>query len=255
MKIKRKIIEIDEEKCDGCGNCVTSCEEGAIQIIDGKAKVINDVFCDGLGACIGDCPLDALKIVEREAAAFDEEAVKVHLENLKEEQPPAPKAAGCGCPSSRLQSFTAPDPGLETACAAANKPVTHESSQSELSQWPIQINLIPPTAPFLKNADLLIAADCVPAASPDFHQQFLKDKVLMLGCPKLDNAEAYVEKFAAIFQTADVRSITIVIMEVPCCSGMPMIIRRALDLSGRQIPVEEVVISIREGKVIQRLRN
>lgn len=255
MKIKRKIIEIDEEKCDGCGNCVTACEEGAIQIIDGKAKVINDVFCDGLGACIGDCPLDALTIVEREAEAFDEEAVKVHLETLTVEQPQEPKAAGCGCPSSRLQSFAMPEPKLETACAAANKPVTHESAASELSQWPIQINLIPPTAPFLKNADLLVAADCVPAAVPNFHQQFLKDKIVMLGCPKLDNAEAYVEKFTAIFQTANIRSVTIAIMEVPCCSGLPMIIRRALELSGRHIPVEEVVVSIREGKVIRRLQN
>ena len=250
MKAIRKIIKIDEEKCDGCGNCVTACEEGAIQIINEKAKVINEVFCDGLGACMGDCPQDALEIVEREAEAFSEEAVKVHLEKMNQQTPPVSEPKACGCPSSRFQSFASPDP-----CATANQPNTHTSAVSALAQWPIQINLIPPTAPFLNGADLLIAADCVPAACPDFHEQFLRNKILMLGCPKLDDAEAYVEKFTDIFKTANVKSVTMTIMEVPCCSGLPMIVKRALQLSGSQIPVEEIVISIREGKVIQRLQN
>lgn len=258
MKIKRKIIEIDEDLCDGCGNCVTACDEGAIQIVNGKAKVVNDVFCDGLGACIGDCPLDALKIVEREAEAFDEEAVKDHLAGMQQEKPVAEEPMACGCPSSNIQTFIPAG-----SCQAANRPVALDKkdsapvgrAESTLTNWPIQINLVPPQAPFLKGSDLLIAADCVPASCPNFHQDFLKGKTMLLGCPKLDNAEAYIEKFAAIFQTADIKSLTVVIMEVPCCSGMPMIIKKALELSGADIPVEEVVISIQDGKILERVRN
>ncbi len=249
MKVKRKIIEIDENLCDGCGNCVTACEEGAIQIIDGVAKVVNDVFCDGLGACIGDCPVDALKIVEREAEPFDEKAVHEHLQQL-EENIPKEKTMACGCPSTRMQSF-AP----ARTCEQANKPASIQSRQTALTHWPIQIHLVPPTAPFLQGSDLLVAADCVPAAYPNFHQDFLKEKTVMMGCPKLDDAQAYVEKFAAIFKTAEIKSITVVIMEVPCCSGMPMIVKKALALSGMNIPLEEVIVSIKDGKVLERLRN
>ncbi len=250
MKVKRKIIEIDEELCDGCGNCVTACEEGAIQIIDGVAKVVNDVFCDGLGACIGDCPLDALKIVEREAEPFDEAAVAEHLKTLETADAPKEETMACGCPSSRMQSFEPISP-----CAAANKPATMQSADSALTHWPIQIALVPPTAPFLKGADLLVAADCVPAACPTYHQELLQGKTMMMGCPKFDDAQAYVEKFAAIFQAADIKSITIAVMEVPCCSGLPMIVKKGLELSGRNIPLEEVVVGIRDGKIIQRLKN
>ncbi len=258
MKIKRKIIEIDEELCDGCGDCVTACEEGAIQIVNGKAKVVKDMFCDGLGACIGDCPLDALKIIERDADAFDEEAVKEHLAGMQQEKTVADEPMACGCPSSNIQTFIPTSP-----CQAANRPTSMERpdsaptgrAESMLSNWPIQINLIPPHAPFLKGSDLLVAADCVPASYPNFHQDFLRDKTLLLGCPKLDDAEAYIEKFAAIFQTAGIKSLTVVIMEVPCCSGLPMIIKRALEVSGMEIPVEEVVVSIREGKILERIRN
>lgn len=258
MKVKRKIIEIDEELCDGCGECVTACDEGAIEIINGKAKVINDVFCDGLGACIGDCPLDALKIVEREAESFDEEAVREHLAKLKTEAPVVDEPSACGCPSSNIQTFIP-----VSSCQAANRPKTMERqeatatgrSESTLANWPIQIDLVPPQAPFLKGADLLLAADCVPASYPNFHQDFLKGKTLLLGCPKLDDAEAYVEKFAAIFQSADIKNLTIVIMEVPCCSGLPMIIKRAMEMAGVSFPVEEVIVSIREGKVLDRIRN
>ncbi len=250
MKVKRKIIEIDEELCDGCGNCVTACEEGAIQIVDGVAKVVNDVFCDGLGACIGDCPLDALKIVEREAEAFDEEAVEKHLQSLNPAEEPKAEPMACGCPSTQMQNF-----GLMGSCEQANKPVSMESQQTALTHWPIQINLVPPTAPFLKGCDLLVAADCVTAACPNFHQDILKGKTVMMGCPKFDDAEAYVGKFADIFKTAGISSITIAIMEVPCCSGLPMIVKKGLELSGMNIPLEEVVISIREGQVIERMRN
>jgi ferredoxin len=247
VKIKRKIIEIDEALCDGCGNCVTACDEGAIQIINGKAKVISDIFCDGLGACIGDCPPDALKIVEREAEAFDEEAVQQHLAGMEHQTVSAPEPSACGCPSEKIQTFIP-----TSACQTANQPKSLEQSASALSNWPIQINLIQPQAPFLKGCDLLLAADCVPAAYPNFHQDFLKGKTLMLGCPKLDDAEAYVEKFAAIFKTADIKSVTIVIMEVPCCSGLPVIVKKALEISGVKIALEEIVVSIREGKVLER---
>lgn len=258
MKIKRKIIEIDEELCDGCGNCVTACEEGAIQIIDGKARVVNDMFCDGLGACIGDCPLDALRIVEREAEVFDEAAVRAHLAKMNAETAPVEEPMACGCPSSNIQTFIPASP-----CQAANRPQTMERkdtpaggrAESALSNWPIQINLVPPQAPFLKGADVVLAADCVPAAYPNFHQDFLGGKKLLLGCPKLDDAEAYVQKFAAMFQTAGIRSLTVVIMEVPCCSGLPMIVKRAMEISGADIPIEEVIVSIREGKVLERVRN
>jgi ferredoxin len=250
MKVKRKIIEIDEELCDGCGNCVTACDEGAIQIIDGVAKVVSDVFCDGLGACIGDCPLDALKIVEREAEAFDEVAVQSHLENLKPEQVPQEEPHACGCQSSQIQSFVPMG-----SCAAANKPASMESANSALTHWPIQINLVPPTAPFLKGADLLVAADCVPASCPTFHTDLLQGKKVMMGCPKFDDGQAYVEKFADIFKTAGIRSITIAVMEVPCCSGLPMIVKKGLELSGMDIPLEEITIGIKDGQVIQRLKN
>ncbi|MBU3916549.1 4Fe-4S binding protein [bacterium] len=250
MKIKRKIIEIDEDLCDGCGNCVTACEEGAIQIINGVAKVVSDVFCDGLGACIGDCPLDALKIVEKEADQFDEKAVEEHLQQLNKNQAPEKETMACGCPSSNIQVFTPAG-----SCERANQPTSIQSRQTALTHWPIQINLVPPTAPFLKGSDLLVVADCVPAAYPNFHQDFLKGRTIMMGCPKFDDAQAYVEKFAAVFQAAELKSITIAIMEVPCCSGLPMIVKKGLELSGMTIPLEEVVISIREGKVLKRFKN
>ena len=250
MKVKRKIIEIDEDLCDGCGNCVTACEEGAIRIIDGVAKVVNDVFCDGLGACISDCPLDALKIVEREVEPFDEAAVQKHLRHLEEKETPEKESTACGCPSASIQNFVPTG-----SCEQANKPTSLESRATALTHWPIQINLVPPTAAFLNGSDLLVAADCVPASYPDFHQDFLTGKTIMMGCPKLDDAQAYVEKFAAVFKTANIKSITVVVMEVPCCSGLPMIVKKSLEISGMKIPLEEVVISIREGKVLDRIKS
>ena len=238
--MKRKIIEIDEELCDGCGQCVLACAEGAIQIIDGKAKVIADKYCDGLGACIGDCPQDALHIIEREADEFDEVAVEKMLNEQKQKNKEG--APACGCQSNVLETF----PVSETACDCANKPMTQltkSNPNSTLGHWPVQIKLVPVGAPFLKGADLLIAADCVPVAYPTFHADFLKDKVVMIGCPKFDNADEYVEKFAEIFKSADLKSITALVMEVPCCSSLPVIIQKAMDLSGKDIPVKKIVIS------------
>lgn len=286
MQVKRKIIEIDEERCDGCGNCIPSCAEGAIQIIDGKARVVKDQYCDGLGACLGDCPQDALKLVEREADEFDEKAVEEYLKTLEKNKKSDEadelqshvyaKAAdkdssttsttstlACGCPSTHLQTFPVAaahgeikphqhPPGDIRTCADANKPsnLKGSSSVSALGHWPVQIRLIPPTAPFLKGADLLITADCVPVAYPAFHDDFLKGKVVMLGCPKFDDVESYIDKFAQIFQIAGIKSITALIMEVPCCSSLPVILKKAMEKCGVGIPIKQIIISAR-GEIVR----
>jgi len=243
MKVTRKIIEIDEERCDGCGDCVISCAEGALKIIDGKAKVISDNLCDGLGACLGECPQEALKIIEREAEDFDEAAVEEHLEanQSKEEKQTMP----CGCPSTQIQSF-APAAG----CQSANTPTSFEKAASALTHWPVQIRLIPPTAPFLKGADLLVTADCVPVAFPSLHRDYLEGKTIMLGCPKFDDVQAYIDKFSEIFKTAGVKSVTTMIMEVPCCSGLPMIVKKGMEASGVNVPSRQVVVSTR-GEILE----
>lgn len=249
MKIVRKIIEIDEDLCDGCGNCVPSCAEGALQIIDGKAKVIADFYCDGLGACLGECPTGALSIAEREAEEFDEKAVEEHLAKQENPQPQEIPSVSGGCPSIRLQSFQSSvsvskaDPQSETVAGS-------EEVESALVHWPVQITLVPPTAPFLKGADLLVLADCVPVAFPTLHRDFLKGKAVVMGCPKLDNAQFYIEKFAQICKQSGIKSITSVVMEVPCCSGLPMIVKKGMQLAGVEIPMQEVVISTR-GKILQ----
>jgi len=245
MKIKRKIIKIDEEKCDGCGVCVPSCAEGALQIIDGKARLVAEKFCDGLGACLGECPNDALQVIESEAEDFDEKAVEEHLKATEQFNQKEPFTMACGCPSTQIQSFA---PAM--TCQEANQPVSHPSAQSALAHWPVQIHLVPPTAPFLKGADLLVAADCTPAAYPNFHRDFLKGKVLMLGCPKFDDAQAYIEKFTDIFNTAGIKSVTVLTMEVPCCQGLPMIVKKGLELAKKKIPLEQVIISTR-GEVLK----
>lgn len=246
MKVMRKIIEIDEERCDGCGLCVPACAEGSLEIIDGKARVISDNLCDGLGACLGECPNDALQIIEREADEFDEAAVEKFLsEKEKNKEATQPLIAG-GCPSTRVQQFAEPaSKGSVQAAGPKGAP-----GESALKHWPIQIHLIPPTAPFLKNADLLVLADCVPVAFPTLHRDFLQGKAVMMGCPKLDNAESYIQKFTQIFRTAGIRSITAVVMEVPCCSGLPMIVKKALNEAGADIPMKEVVVSTR-GEILQ----
>jgi len=248
MKVKRKIIEFDDERCDGCGQCVPACAEGAIEIVDGKARIVAEKYCDGLGACLGECPNDALTIVEREAEDFDEVAVEAFLKKKEASGRQTEQAVPGGCPSSRVQTFIP-----STPCQAANAAVMQSGAGSELTHWPIQVHLVPPNAPFLKRADLLIAADCTPVAYPNFHRDFLKGKVVMVGCPKFDDVEAYIQKFIDIFKTADINSITTVVMEVPCCSGLPMIIKKAMEAAGKDIPVEEVVISTR-GEILARKR-
>lgn len=233
MKITRKIIEIDDELCTGCGDCVPDCVEGSLEIVDGKARLVEDKLCDGLGACLKSCPTGALQIIEREADEFDEEAVEAFLE--EKEQMKNENAPAMGCPSARLQSLQ-PSP-----CDAANKP--GPQSGSTLSHWPIQIRLIPAAAQFLENCDLLVAADCTAVSYPDINRDFVNGRVVMMGCPKFDDAPMYVERFTEIFQQRKINSVTILIMEVPCCSAMLQIIKKARDDAGSSVPVRQVVVS------------
>lgn len=249
MKVLRKIIKIDEDLCDGCGNCVPSCAEGALEIIDGKARVIGDIYCDGLGACLGECPTGALSIIAREADEFDESAVEEYLaKKSKISEKSIPMVSG-GCPSAQLQTFETAS--TESASAQSHSAPAAQDVESALSHWPVQIMLVPPTAPFLKGADLLIMADCVPVAFPSLHRDFLKGRAVMMGCPKFDDVQHYIEKFAQVCKLSGIKSITSVVMEVPCCSALPMIVNKGMELSGVKIPMEEVVISTR-GKIIQR---
>ena len=247
-EVMRKIIEIDEERCDGCGQCVPACAEGAIQVIDGKAKLVADKYCDGLGACLGDCPMDALHVIEREAEDFDEEAVEEYLKTVAKPEEAAEQTMACGCPSTQIQSFNG-----DKACPNAGPAVGTGQGESALTHWPIQIKLIPPTAPFLKGADLLILADCVGGAYAGLHRDLMVGRVVMMGCPKLDDAEAYIEKFTEVFKTAKPRSITIAMMEVPCCSGLSHIVKEALKASQAAIPMEEVIFSVR-GEPLQKMK-
>lgn len=240
MKVTRKIIEIDESLCNGCGQCIISCAEGALQIVDGKARMLAEKYCDGLGACIGECPTGALRIIEREADDFDETAVEALLSKRAAVKPhPAPPISGC--PSARLQTFTPATP-----CQTANAPVQPGAAAgSALSHWPVQIRLVPPAAPFLKDADLLIAADCVPVAYADFHRNLLSGKTVMLGCPKFDDVEGAINKLTEVFASSGIKSLTMAIMEVPCCGNMRHIVSQALARSGQAMPVQELVISTR----------
>lgn len=245
MKVKRNIIEINEDLCNGCGQCILDCAEGALKIENGKAKLVGEIYCDGLGACLKGCPTGALKVIEREAEDFSEEAVHELLKKQEEEKKAeAPKPLGCGCPGANLRSFGAP---AASPCQTANQPKTYGGGASALTHWPIQIKLVPPTAPFLKGADLLVAADCTAFAYGNFHNDILAGKVMMIGCPKLDNAEEYVHKFAEIFRNAGLKRVTVVRMEVPCCSKLPMIIMKAREMAGVNTPVEEIVVGVQGG--------
>lgn len=239
MKITRKIIQIDEELCNGCGQCIVDCAESALRIVDGKARLIAEKYCDGLGACLSGCPTGALQVIERQADDFDEEAVE---ELIRSQKNSAASQAGGGCPSAGLRSFQP-----QTACQQANKPMAI-STASALSHWPIQIRLVPPSAPFLRNADLLIAADCTTVAYAGFHQDLLKDRVVLMGCPKFDDGEAYVHKLSEIFTSANVKSVCIAIMEVPCCQNMKNIVKAAMERAEMEIPAEVAVISV-QGKI------
>lgn len=240
----RKIVQIDQERCNGCGLCVPACAEGAIKIVDGKAVLSADNLCDGLGACLGECPQDAITVIERAADEFDEDAVARHLGNTADETATLKTRHGQkdhhtqhhgGCPGSRSMSL--PPQQATTSSAAAKQP-------SRLRQWPVQLHLAPVNAPYFQDADLLIAADCVPFAYADFHRDFLAGKAVLIGCPKLDDNRFYQEKLTELFRVANLRSITVLRMEVPCCGGIVMAARQALAASEQDIPFHEVTITI-----------
>ncbi len=263
---KRKIIEILEDKCNGCGKCIPDCPEGALQIIDGKARLVSDLFCDGLGACIGSCPLGAIKVVEREAEPYNESKVikriaeqgpnviKAHLEHLKRHSENAflnqalsylkknnienPLEAAvnplpCGCPGANVRVFE-----------KKQSSEAYARQDSELRLWPVQLALVPPMAPYFKDADIVVAADCVPFAYANFHSDFLKAKALVIGCPKLDDIDMYREKLAGIFRLNNVKSVTVLHMEVPCCYGLYRAVEDAIRESGKKIPLLEKTITL-----------
>jgi ferredoxin len=297
--LKRQIISIDEKKCTGCGLCIPNCPEGALQLIDGKARLVSDLFCDGLGACIGHCPEDAITIEEREAEEYDERRVMenvarqgdnviaAHLEHLSEHgqheylkealdylaekgiavpeafenaRTKSTAAGDTGCPGCQVVDFRKNDEsgsqrgsssaaGHESTEARARPGEQLEEPFSALRQWPVQIMLVPPYAPYLQNANLLVAADCVPFAYAGFHEQLMRGKVLLVGCPKLDDAEYYREKLTEVFKLNNIKSVTVARMEVPCCFGIMKIVEAAIEAAGKKIPVESVVISIKGEKM------
>ena len=232
----RKIIHIDEEKCNGCGRCAKACHESAIGMVNGKAKLMRDDYCDGMGDCLPECPTGAITFEEREAAAYDEAAVK---ENQKKTEEIHMHHHEGGCPGSRMREMNRDN--TQTA------PTVNMPLQSQLRQWPCQIKLVPTTAPFFENANLLIAADCTAYAYANFHQEFMRNKVTLIGCPKLDSVD-YSEKLTEIIKNNDIKSVTILRMEVPCCGGLEMAAKKALQQSGKFIPWQVVTISI-DGKI------
>lgn len=234
MKTTRKIVMIDEEKCNGCGQCVPACHEGAIQIIDGVARLLADKLCDGLGDCLGHCPLDAITIIEREADVYDEQAVQEHLRSLKGKSQPC----SGGCPGSRVVNM-----------AKEHSPQVAAEMESELVNWPVQLRLVPVTAPYFRDQELLVCADCVPFAYPNFHGNILKGRVVTIACPKLDQTQSYAAKLAEIIATNNIRRITVAHMEVPCCSGLVHIVRQAIELSGCAVELGDITVSI-DGKTI-----
>ena len=235
---RRTIIKIDEEKCDACGQCVEACAEGAIQIIDGKAKLVSETYCDGLGACIGECPQGAISIEERNAEAFDSEAAKQHIAAEQRKLP-------CGCPSTMTQTL---EPGTGAETDAENQNMA--AGPSQLGNWPVQIRLVPVTAPYLQGAKVLIAADCVPFALGDFHRRLLTGRVLLIGCPKLDDAEFYCGKLTELFRQNDIQNVEVAYMEVPCCLGLVRLVSKALADCGKSIPLTTIKVAIK-GKILE----
>ena len=274
--MKRKIIRIDEEKCNGCGQCIPNCHEGAMQLIDGKARLVSDLFCDGLGACIGHCPEGAIEIIEREAEPYDERRVMevlvpkgrntilAHLEHLRDHneqvflqqaidylkennimmnpEKTEHQSHGGGCPGSMARDFRAPEtPDVPTG----------ERAASELRQWPVQLHLLNPQASYFKNADVVLAADCAAFAMGDFHARFMKGKSIAIACPKLDtNKESYVQKLTSMIADTKINSMTVVMMEVPCCGGLLQMAQLARSNAGRNIPVKKVIVSL-QGEVTE----
>ena len=249
----RDVVHIDEELCDGCGLCVPACHEGAIKIVDGKARLVADNICDGLGACLGHCPKGAIRIEKREADPFDESAVDDHLKKgsaNSEAEPRAcpavsfPPLGGGGCPGSRLAQFVKKDTEKKAETSQADRP-------SELTHWPVQLRLLPPNAAVFQNAKLLIAADCVPVAYADFHEKLLRDRAVVIACPKLDDTITYVDKLEAIIRNNNLREISVVRMEVPCCSGIMQMVMEAHMRVKSQVPLNEIVVST-QGEIITR---
>lgn len=229
----RKIIKIDEEKCNGCGACAKACHEGAIEMINGKAKLTRENYCDGLGDCLPSCPTGAITFEEREAPAYDEEAV---LKSKAEKQNTLP----CGCPGTQSKAIKRD----ECAFNPVSTPII-----SQLSQWPVQIKLVPVNAPYFNGANLLVAADCTAYAYGNFHNEFIRNRVTIIGCPKLDSID-YTEKLTAIIANNDIKSVTVVRMEVPCCGGIEFAVKKALQASGKFIPWQIVTIST-DGRIIE----
>lgn len=256
--MRRVIVEIDEARCDGCGECVPSCAEGAIRMVDGKARLAGDALCDGLGACLGECPQGAIRVIERDAAPFDEAAVARHLGRPPGARPvppvaappaprrslsvvqPAPESSAGGCPGSRSVDLGPRRPAPSGPASA---------TPSQLSHWPVQLSLVSPRAPWLAGADLLLAADCVPFAYADFHRDLLSGRRVLVGCPKLDDVQAYVGKLVELFRESNPRSLTVARMEVPCCAGIAWAAREAVRLSGIALSVSEVAVGVAGNRI------
>jgi len=230
--VMRNIVKIDEEKCNGCGDCVNACAEGAIKIIDGKAKLVSEVYCDGLGACIGHCPRDAITVEQREADEFDEQATKAHLAEKKSTK----QQTDFVCPG--MMGMNLRDKAEPTESGGVSVP-------SQLSHWPVQLKLVSPQGPYFANADLLLVADCVPFAMGDFHEKFLKNHSIVVGCPKLDDSRFYIEKLAELIKINKLNSLTVVHMEVPCCGGLRHIAKEAIAGGGVKLSFEDVTIDLR----------
>ena len=233
----RKIVHIDEDRCDGCGACVPSCAEGALQIIEGKARLVSEIYCDGLGACLGKCPEDAITVEERVAPDFDEVAVEHHLSETRGE------TAASGCPSAAVAQFER-QPDYQEAV----------SEPSRLRHWPVQLTLVAPGAPFLKGADVVLAAHCVAFAYAGFHRDFLTDHSLLIACPKLDDFQAHLARLTEVLKKSDIKSLTVVHMEVPCCGGLNYMAGEAIKLSGKDIPLQDVTIGVK-GEIKATARN
>lgn len=236
--MKRKIIQIDEEKCNGCGVCVKACHEGAIGMVNNKAKLLRDDYCDGLGDCLPACPTNAITFTEREALPYDEETVKKNKENLQKEKLP------CGCPGTNSKTIK-----RQETVYADNGSTKGADFESKLNQWPVQIKLVPVNAPYFNNSNLLVAADCAAYAYANFHNRFMKNKITIIGCPKLDNVD-YSEKLTAIIKNNEIKSVTVVRMEVPCCGGIELAVKKALQDSGKFIPWQVVTVTT-DGKIIE----
>lgn len=258
----REVVKIDEDKCNGCGLCVPACQEGAIRIVNGKAKLVADRLCDGLGACLGHCPQGAITIERREADDFNEEAVAAHLDKDHWAAQQTPVSVAAGCPGSQFQSLAGASPGGgcpsarftqfgSTGATKPSSPVGTGSGAPELTHWPVKIRLLNPTAPVLEGASLLVAADCVPVAFPAFQTRLLRGHAVVIGCPKFDDVQAYADKLTAIIEHNELAEIVVAHMEVPCCNGLLTAVFEARRRAGRAVPIVDTVIGIR-GDVLSR---